>query len=160
MVPTVYLETTVISYLTSRPSRDVLVAAHQAVTIEWWKNDLPKFKAVISPVVLDEISAGDPEAVTSRLATVENMPLIEITPEVTSLAVRYDDMIRLPESARADALHLALATWHGVDYLVSWNCRHIVSGRTRTLVQALNDSLGVATPVICTPEELLEFSND
>jgi hypothetical protein len=158
--PVVYIETTVVSYLTAKPSRDVLIAGHQAVTVEWWETDLPKFQPVISPIVLDEISGGNPEAVAKRLAAVKGMPLLEITSEVTSLAVRYYEAIRLPESARADALHLALAAWHGADYLVSWNCRHIASGRTRTLLQKLNAALDMATPVICTPEELLEFRND
>jgi len=157
MKPVAYIETTVISYVTAKPSRDIIVAGHQAVTTEWWDRDLPKFRAVISPVVLDEISAGDADAIARRLAVVEGMPLLELTSEVTALAMRYYDSVRLPETARADALHLALATMHGTDYLVTWNCRHIANGRVRKLVEEINDSLGINTPAICTPEELLEF---
>jgi hypothetical protein len=160
VLPTAYIETTVISYLTAKPSREVIIAGHQAVTTEWWENDLPKFRAVISPIVLDEISAGDPEAVAKRLAAIEGMPQLEFALEARSLAIRYFETIHLPDSARADALHLALSTWHGTDYLVTWNCRHIANGRVRKLLQEINDSIGIATPVICTPEELLEFQND
>jgi hypothetical protein len=160
MGPTAYIETTVISYYAAKPSRDVVVAGHQAVTAEWWEKDLPKFQPVISSVVLDEVSAGDPIAVTRRLEAIKGMPLLELSGDVTMLAIRYHESIRLPESARADSLHLALASWHGADYLVTWNCRHIASGRVRLLVRQINERLGIATPVICTPEELLEFQND
>src|SRR5687767_6448155 len=126
--PVVYVESSVISYLTSSTSRDLVVAGHQAVTAEWWKDELPKFKPVISPVVIDEISAGDPQAAMKRLAEVEGMDLLEINNDIKDLAARYFEAIAIPEGARADALHLALATWHGTDYLVTWNCRHIASG--------------------------------
>jgi len=155
--PVVYVESSVISYQTSATSRDLVVAAHQAITADWWKNDLPKFRPVISPVVIDEISAGDPQAAKRRLLEVETMELLEVNDEVSDLAARYFQAIAIPESARADALHLALATWHGTDYLVTWNCRHIASGRVKKIVAEINDSQGIGTPVICTPEELLDF---
>lgn len=155
--PVVYIESTVISYYASRPSRDVVIAGHQAVTTEWWESELPKFTAVVSQVVLDEIAMGDPKAAAKRLAIVEGLDLLELGEEVESLAVAYYHGIALPEAARADALHLALATWHGVDYLTSWNCRHIAGARVRQVVRRINESLGMATPVICTPEELLEY---
>jgi hypothetical protein len=160
MKPLAYIETTVVSYFAAKPARDVVVAGHQAVTAEWWDKDLPKFQAVVSSVVLDEISTGDPQAVAKRLDAIKGMSLLELSTEVTSLATRYYGSICLPESARADSLHLALASWHGVDYLVTWNCRHIANGRVRLLVQQINDLLGIATPVICTPEELLEYQDD
>ena len=155
--PLIYVETTVISYQASRPSRDVVIAGHQAVTAQWWESDLPKFAPVVSQVVLDEISSGDPDAVAKRLALVRGMDVLEMTGEVQSLAIEYFEGIALPETARADALHLAMATWHGVDYLTRWNCRHIASARVRQVVQQINERRGLATPVICTPEELLEY---
>lgn len=160
MKPTAYIETTVISYLAAKPSRDILVAGHQAVTAEWWENDLPKFRAVISGVVLDEISSGDAEAAAKRLTAVRDIEVLELTDQVRSLAAEYYDAIRLPDTARADALHLALATWHGIEFLVTWNCRHIANGRVRQIVERVNDFRGIASPVICTPEELLEFRDD
>lgn len=133
--PTIYVETTVISYFASRPSRDIVIAGHQAVTTQWWESDLPKFAPAISQVVLDEIAAGDPEAAVKRLSLVTGWDVLGLTHEVESLAIEYFDAISLPQAARADALHLALATAHGVDYLASWNCRHIASARVRQIVQ-------------------------
>ncbi len=157
MKPTVYIETSVISYLTSRPSRDVVVAGHQAVTAEWWAHELPKFRPVISPVVWREASEGDPEAVARRLAAIAHMPQLPVTAEMNALAVRYQELIRLPERALGDALHLAVAVWHGLDYLVSWNMRHIVHIQVREALALANRELGLATPVICTPEEMQEY---
>jgi hypothetical protein len=157
MKPVVYVESSVISYLTADPSRELVVAGHQTITAEWWKNDLPKFKPVVSPVVLDEARAGDPIAAQKRLAAIENMEMLELTEEARELAMVYFEAIAMPESARADALHLALSTWHGTDDLVTWNCRHIASGRVKKIVSEINDARGIATPVICTPEELLDF---
>jgi predicted nucleic acid-binding protein len=105
--PVIYVETTVISYYTSRSSRDVVVAGHQAVTTDWWERDLPKFTPVISPVVLDEIGSGDAEAAAKRLAVVKGWDVLELTDEAESLAVDYFKGIALPDAARADALHLA-----------------------------------------------------
>jgi len=155
--PVIYIETSVIGYYTARTSRDVIFAGHQAVTRQWWKADLPKFKGVISQVVLDEIAAGDSEAAAERLAAVKSFDVLDLAPQVVSLARQYFDEIALPESCRADSLHLALATVHGVDYLASWNCRHIASARVRRIVESMNDRRKLATPLICTPEELLEF---
>jgi hypothetical protein len=155
--PTIYIETTVISYFTSRPSRDVVIAGHQAVTAEWWERDLPKFLPVISSVVRDEISAGDSLAAARRLAVVAKWNVLKLNDEATLLAIEYFDETALPEAARADAMHMAMAAWNGIDYLVTWNCRHIASARVRQLVEKINERRGLATPVICTPEELLEF---
>lgn len=156
-LPLLYVETTVISYYASRPSRDVVVAGHQAVTSQWWEQDLPKFQPHVSQVVLDEIGAGDLEAASRRLAIVGGMSILELTDDVESLAADYFSKVNLPESARADALHLALATSHRMDYLVTWNCRHIASARVRKTVREINEKYGLMTPIICTPEELLEY---
>lgn len=136
-LPTVYLETTIVSYLTARPSRDLVVAAQQEVTRTWWERALPRFRPFISPVVLEEASAGDPEAARRRL-----------------------EAISLPGRARADSLHLALAAWHGVDFLVSWNCTHIASGRVRRILESVNRELRIRMPEICTPYELMEDEDD
>jgi len=152
----VYIETSVVSYLTARPSRDLIVAAHQQITHEWWESALPKLDAFISAIVLDEIARGDPQAVLLRLQRVASFPLVEVVPEVHELAETYFANITIPARARADAYHLALATWHGLDYVVSWNCTHIVSGRVRMILEEVNAGVGIRTPIICTPEELME----
>ncbi|MDP6523394.1 MAG: type II toxin-antitoxin system VapC family toxin [Kiritimatiellia bacterium] len=132
------------------------MAAHQQCTLEWWDAVLPKMDAFVSPVVLEEISRGDTEAAEQRLSIIESYPLLEITEEAEIMAERYFVAIDIPEKARADAYHLSLATVHGVDFMVTWNCNHIASGRVRRIVDEINAGLGIRTPVICTPEELME----
>ena len=156
MKPTVYIETSVISYLTAKPSRDLIVTAHQQITIEWWGNALPNYGAFISPIVLEEISGGDDSAVRSRLEKVSTFPVLEVLPEIRNLADTYFSSLEIPEKARADAYHLAIASWHGMDFLVSWNCTHIVNGRIKMLIEEINARQGIRTPIICTPEELME----
>lgn len=157
MKPTVYIETSVISYLTTRPSRDLVVAAHQQLTHEWWEQVLPQCEAFVSSIVLEEAGRSDREAAQRRLRSIESLAIVAVTPEVDSLAAAYFAAIALPGKAQADAYHLALATWHGVDYLLSWNCTHIVSGRVRMILEEVNAQFGIRTPIICTPEELMEI---
>lgn len=158
MKPTVYLETSVISYRAARPSRDLLVAAHQQVTHEWWEGVLPQCDAFVSPVVLEEIAQGDPDAAQRRQQSITTFSVLEVVSEVHALAAAYFAAIPLPDKAQADAYHLALAAWHGLDYLVSWNCTHIVSGRVRMIIEEINAEFGIRTPIICTPEELMEIA--
>jgi hypothetical protein len=156
MKPTVYLEPTIISYLTARPSRDLIVAAHQQITVEWWDEVRPKVNGFISPFVNQEISRGDEEAARKRIEVVKDLPVLEINDEIQKLAEKYFDMLEIPEKARLDAAHLAVAVWHEMDYLLSWNCRHIVSGRVKKSLDEINATLNLKTPVLCTPEELME----
>jgi len=156
MAPTVYLETTVISYLTARPSRDLIIAGHQQLTHEWWTYHLPRFEAFVSPVVLDEISRGDLEAAKARLDAVADIAELELVPEVRQLADAYFAAIQLPERARADAYHLAFAAWHGLDFMVTWNCSHLANGFVRRKIHAVNSERSIESPTICTPEELME----
>jgi predicted nucleic acid-binding protein len=156
MRPKVYIETSIISYYTARPSRDLIVAGHQQITQEWWSHQLPLVDPHISAVVLDEISQGDQEAAQSRLRAVEGFPSLAITPDVVELARAYFEALSLPDKARLDALHLALSVHHGMEYLLSWNFTHIVGAQPRAVIQTLNYRMGIVTPVICTPEELLE----
>lgn len=153
----VYIETTVISYLTARPSRDLVIAAHQQITRDWWEMALPNFDAFISPIVLEEIARGDIQAAQLRLEQVAAFPVLELTSEIRILADAYFDAVQIPEKARLDSYHLALAAWHGLDFLVSWNFTHIVSGRVRRIIETINTQSGIHTPVICTPEELMEI---
>lgn len=156
MKPTVYIETSVISYLTAHMSRDLVVAAHQQLTVDWWKQALPQFEPFVSPVVLEEIAKGDPEAADRRKKSIAAFGILEISAEIRDLAERYFTVIDLPERARADAYHLALAVWHGMDYLATWNCTHIAGGKVKWIVQRINAERGIGTPIICTPEELME----
>jgi hypothetical protein len=136
--PTVYIKTSVIGYLTSRPSRDLIVAGHQQITAEWWERDLPKFDAMISLIVLDEISRGDRDAADKRMKVVAGMRLLPVDAAVQSLASKYFVELGLPENGRVDAVHLAVSAFHAVDYLVTWNCRHIANGRVMRKLAELN----------------------
>lgn len=156
MKQTVYIETSVISYLTAKLSRDLIVAAHQHITNDWWENALSNYEAFISPVVLEEISRGDSTAVKARFEKVSTFSVLEILPEVRNLADTYFSALAIPEKAQADTYHLALASWHGMDFLVSWNCTHIVNGHIKMLIEEINAEQGIRTPIICTPEELME----
>ena len=154
--PSVYIETTVVSYVTARPSRDLIVAAHQQVTMEWWENTLPHCQPFVSPVVIEEAARGDREAAKLRLEKIAGFPVLEVTNEVRELADLYFAHTQIPEKARGDAYHLALATYHGIDFLVSWNFTHILAAPIRVMIQDINASRGIRTPIICTPEELME----
>ena len=156
MKQSVYIESTVISYLAAKPSRDLIVAAHQQLTRDWWDVALPKFDAFISQFVVNEITEGDPEASQARLKSTSSFSLLKMNAEIADLADRYFKAIHIPDKARTDAYHLAMATWHGMDYMVSWNCKHIASARVRSIVEHINADIDYATPIICTPEELME----
>jgi len=152
----VYIETTVVSYLNARPSRDLIVAAHQQVTEEWWENTLSLLDPFVSPIVIEEVSRGDEASAKLRLEKIVRFPVLEITNEVRDLAELYFKRIPIPDKARGDAFHLAVATYHGMDFLVSWNFTHILSARVRAVIQDINTIRGISTPIICTPEELME----
>lgn len=152
---TLYLESTIPSYLAARPSRDLIVAAHQQITHEWWQQVRPKFDIYISEAVLAEIRVGDPEAASRRLALVEAFPILALTEAVEHLAEEYQDKLGLPQKARLDVIHLACAVIYELDYVLTWNCTHIANGLVIQRLQAVNTMLGRRTPIIVTPEELL-----
>ena len=151
----IYLETTIASYLTARPSRDLIVAAHQQITQEWWETRQQKFDIFISELVVREAGAGDKVAARKRIEALDNIPLLGLNEEVLHLAHELVQGGPIPESAKEDALHIALATVHGMDYILTWNCRHIANAEMRTGVTSICISQGYETPVICTPEELM-----
>jgi hypothetical protein len=152
----VYLETTVVSYLTARPSRDLRVAAHQQVTSEWWTSKRDQFDVYVSQLVLEEAAVGDEDAAARRLEQVQDIGLLALTGASLELAERLIADGAVPRDAQEDALHIAVAAVHGMDYLLTWNCRHIANATMRTRIQATCADAGYDAPVICTPEELLE----
>ncbi len=156
MKPRVYIETTVPSYLTARPSRDLVRAAHQQITREWWDQHRTGFELVVSQLVLDECGAGDPNAATARLAAIAGLPLLAATEGAGELARELVVSVPLPSRAAADALHLATAAVHGVEYLLTWNCTHLANAVLRGRVEAVCRGRGYRAPVVCTPEELTQ----
>lgn len=152
----VYVETSVISYLTSRPSRDVVIAGHQQTTRDWWENRKEGFNVVVSALVIKEASAGDTIAAQERLKALSGIELLEITEEARLLAQVLIETGILPKKATEDALHIAIAVTNGVDYLLTWNCKHIANVTIRQQVERACRSRGYEAVAICTPEELLE----
>jgi hypothetical protein len=155
MKPKVYIETSVLSYLTARPSRDAIVAGNQATTLGWWQRRAD-FDLYISVFVLEESRMGDPLAVEARLLAIAGVPEIAITSDVAMIADGLLSQASLPAKARLDALHIAAATLGGMDYLLTWNCTHIANPAFRPKIEALIRGFGYEPPVICTPQELIE----
>jgi predicted nucleic acid-binding protein len=155
-LPSVYLETTVISYLTARTSRNLRVAAHQEITADWWARRRMRFELYVSRLVIDEASSGDVEAAARRLAMLSGIPRLELTESASLLAASLVKEAAIPREAVEDALHVAVAAAHGMDYLLTWNCRHIANATMRNRIADVCAASGFETPVICTPEELLE----
>jgi hypothetical protein len=154
MKPTVYVETTVPSYLTAWPSRDLVRAGEQQVSRDWWARR-SGYDLRVSSLVLLECGAGDSEAAALRLAALDGIPVLAQTPEADVLAESLLRDVPLPERAAADALHVALAAVNGVSYLVTWNCTHIANATLRPRIEEVCRRLGYEPPVICTPRELL-----
>jgi len=151
----VYLETTVPSYLVARPSRDLVTAAHQQITHDWWETAKERFDLFVSEAVLDEIRAGDPDYAVQRMEMVAGLDVLAFSDDVETLIRAYHHRLGLVGSAAADLPHFAYAVAYNMDYLVTWNCKHIANGQVIRRLNVANSELGRPTPVIVTPEELL-----
>lgn len=160
MKPAIYIETTIPSYLAARPSRDLIRAAHQQLTREWWDTRREQFDLYTSEAVLQECAGGDPDAARRRLTCVDDIPVLMVTEQAQRLAEALLDRVPLPQRAAVDALHIALATISGINYLLTWNCTHIGNATLRPSIESVCRQEGYEPPVICTPEELLEESQD
>ena len=152
----VYIETTIVSCLTGRPSRDVVVAAHQELTREWWERRSSVFDLVVSELVREEADRGDEQASGRRMATIGEMPILVTSDEAVSLAGQLVSLGPIPRESAPDALHIAVAAVNGVDYLLTWNCKHLANAALRGKIEALVEEAGYACLTICTPEELME----
>jgi predicted nucleic acid-binding protein len=151
----VYVETTIISYLTSRESTELLLAAHQQATRDWWNNFRGDYDVYVSEAVIVEARGGDPEAAERRLEVLALLPEIEISNDSRDLAKELMDKIPLPAKAELDALHIAVAVTNGMDYLLTWNCRHIANATIRHKIEEVCRTAGYEPPTICTPLELM-----
>ena len=151
----VYIETSVVSYLTARTSGDLVTAAHQRVTAEWWQCRRNDFELVISDLVLDEAGRGDREQARQRLEILAPLARLELTEAARDLAREILVSGVLPTKALNDALHIAISAVHDVDYLLTWNCTHIANAELFVRIEAACNRLGYILPILCTPEELL-----
>lgn len=156
MAERVYIETTVVSYLTARPSRDVVLAGHQQVTHDWWNTRRTHYELCVSELVLDEAGAGDAQAAQERLLVLQPMLVLETTTEAFELAEELLRAGALPSKAADDALHIAIAATKAIPYLLTWNCRHLANATMRPVIESVCIAKGLKAPIICTPEELLE----
>ncbi|MBL7648593.1 MAG: type II toxin-antitoxin system VapC family toxin [Candidatus Hydrogenedentes bacterium] len=156
MKPTVYIETSVISYLTSRPSRDLIAAARQEVTQRWWVDSAQAFELVTSEIVTLEASRGDLNAAQQRIAALSGCKLLDVSEAARLLARAILDDGILPTNSGADALHIAVASIHRAEFLLTWNYRHIANATLRKRMNSIIERSGYECPVICSPEELME----
>ena len=153
----VYVETTIPSYLAATPSRDLVTAGRQQVTHDWWRTAKERFELFVSEAVLQEIRAGDAETAARRMKLVEGITILDVTKEVDSLAEVYQQRFNLPQRARLDVVHIAAAVVYELDYVVTWNCKHIANGQILHRLIEVNHLLGRFTPLLYTPAELLEL---
>jgi len=154
-----YLETSIPSYIAAYPSRDLIVAAHQQITHEWWHNARHRFKFYISEAVLEELRKGDPDAAGRRLKVVKDIPVLQLNENVISLVRIYDKKLGLSGRSKADLPHFAFTVAYKMDYLITWNCSHIANGEIMRRLLDINLELGLFLPLIVTPEEIFESAN-
>ena len=155
MRETVYLETSIIGYATSRPSRDLVTAAHQHLTREWWRDERGRYDCFVSQTVVNECARGDQEAAAERLEAVREIPLLDVPPRAEELADLLLRTIPLPQVAQVDALHIATATVNEMDYLLTWNCAHIANPALLPRILEFSGSMGLKLPIICMPQQLI-----
>jgi predicted nucleic acid-binding protein len=152
----VYVETSVVSYLTSRLSRDLVIAAHQEITREWWDSKDLHSEVFASALVLEEARRGDPEVAAARVAKLAPLSFVPVTPDARRLAARLLADRLVPQGSEADALHIALATVHEMQFLVTWNFRHIANPHMRLAIESASRDLGFRPTVLCSPMDLFE----
>lgn len=151
----VYIETTIPSYLVARQSRDLVTAAHQEITRLWWEKRRADFDLYVSEPVLKEAAAGNEVMAQKRMELLAIIPVLALTGEILGLAERLVAERPIPSKAAGDALHIAVATVYGCEYLLTWNCRHIANAEVARAATRLVQRQGFELPSICTPEELL-----
>jgi hypothetical protein len=152
---TVYIETSIVSYLRQKPSTQVVTAARQLLTHQWWNDERQDYDLVVSQYVIDEASDGDPKLAAERLETLDGIPLLPNAPEIPQIASEIMALGVLPDKAQVDALHIATVAHHRIQYLLTWNCKHIANAKILPRIHDVLMDLGIPIPIICTPEELL-----
>jgi hypothetical protein len=152
---TVYLETSIVGYLASRTSSDLITAGNQRLTLGWWENHRQSFDLFVSQAVVAECAAGDAEAASERSVFLTNLPVLDIDDDARHLAKTLLTGVPLPAKAEIDALHIAVAAINGMDFLLTWNCKHIANPSLRRIIDEVLFAADVSPPIICTPQELI-----
>jgi len=156
----VYLESSFVSYLTGRPTTDAIVAANQAYTRQWWRDERPKCLAFASRFVVDETDDGDVERVALRRDVLSSLPIVEFDEtKVADLAERLLTGHAVPKKETTDALHIATATVLGADVLLTWNCRHMANPHALPITRKIVKAAGYDCPAIMTPKTFLDNLN-
>ncbi|MGR3304164.1 MAG: type II toxin-antitoxin system VapC family toxin [Candidatus Scalindua sp.] len=155
MKSSVYIETSIVSYYTSRPNRDIIIAARQQQTHDWWNSQMKNFDVFISKMTLDEIADGDTTAAEKRLHVVKKFPLLDLNKAVFILSEGLILSKVMPKEYPEDALHVAVAAAHGIEFILTWNFAHINNAATKRNIEIYISNHGYECPVICTPEELM-----
>jgi predicted nucleic acid-binding protein len=157
--PRVYVETTIPSfYHEVRTSPDVV--ARRDWTRQWWESATERYELVTSPAVLDELAGGQPELGEMRLALVRSLPVLSVEPAITEIVQSYVRYKLMPADPSGDAMHLALASYHKCDFLVTWNCQHLANANKFGHIRRVNTMLGLFVPALVTPLELLGENNE
>ena len=156
MKSSVYIESSVISYLTARPSNDLIKSARQAITDSWWRNDREKFDIFVSVLVDEEIAQGNPDAAKRRLEITKTIPNLSVSEKSIEIAETLVLSGAVPTNSKEDALHIGIATAHGIHFLLTWNFKHINNATTKSVINHIIEELGYVPPVLCSPEELGE----
>jgi predicted nucleic acid-binding protein len=156
----IYIETSIVSYLTARPSSNLIAAAWQKETLDWWTTQKQHFALYISNVVLEEAGMGDSEAASRRLEALTGIPVLPLDESVVKLSKVLIQEGGLPAKALDDALHIALSAVHGMDYLLTWNCKHIDNAQKKPMIRKICQAQGFACPEIATPIELMGINED
>lgn len=154
MKPKIYIETSVVSYLVARISKNIVIAAHQASTSDFW-HKLVDYEPYISDIVMQEASNGDETQAIQRCQKIEHFPILRIDDDVKELARQFLDLQIIPEKCPEDALHIAVAASHGMDFIVTWNFKHINNPFIRSRIRQVVEENGWNCPEICSPEEFL-----
>lgn len=155
MSETVYIETSILGYLTARSTKDLILAANIEITRDWWEFRRNAFILYTSEAVLDEVAQGDAEIAAQRLEILRDFPLLALNQAVQDLAAQFLARSSLPPKAKVDAIHIAAATIHGMDYLLTWNCKHIANAQIQGKLAEISLDFGYVLPILCTPNELM-----
>ncbi len=154
MKASVYIESSVISYLTARPSNDLVKSARQAITEEWWQKEKTRFTIFVSTLVEEEISRGNSEAAQRRLEVSKKIPNLSISSDAKEIAEVLISTGAVPSNSEEDALRIGIATAHGMHFLLTWNFKHINNAETKSVINKTIEGLGYIAPILCSPEEL------
>lgn len=155
MSETVYIESSILGYLTARSTKNLILAANMEITRDWWESRRNAFILYTSEAVLDEVAQGDSVIAAQRLEILRNFPLLALNQAVQTLAAQFLVRSSLPPKAKVDAIHIAAATVHGMDYLLTWNCKHIANAQIQGKLAEISLDFGYVLPILCTPNELM-----